>query len=110
MDWRGKIARFFGSSRGGKRPESVKRWPSDGIDPIEELARIINEAQDRDAKDERRFDDLAQNDEPKPADRHLTTYEQPWFAMVQRLVRMVVGHEEPVSVNLPGRLIVRTST
>ena len=32
------------------------------IDPIEELARIINGAQDRDAKDERRFDDLARSE------------------------------------------------
>jgi len=36
----------------------MKPWPADNIDPIEELARIINEAQERDAKDERPFDEL----------------------------------------------------
>jgi hypothetical protein len=29
------------------------------IDPIEELARIVGEAQERDDEDERRFDDMA---------------------------------------------------
>jgi LacI family transcriptional regulator len=40
----------------------------------------------------------------------LTTYEQPWAAMVDRLVGMIVGDVEPGSVNIPGRLIVRGST
>jgi LacI family transcriptional regulator len=40
----------------------------------------------------------------------LTTYEQPWAAMVDRLVGMIVGDVEIVSVNIPGRLIVRGST
>ena len=35
------------------------------IDPIEELARIINEAQNRDGLDERRFDHLARIDAPE---------------------------------------------
>jgi hypothetical protein len=39
------------------RPDGVKSWPADNIDPIEELARM------RDAKDEGRYDDLA--DAPK---------------------------------------------
>jgi len=30
------------------------------------MAYIINEAQERDARDERRFDDLARLDRPKP--------------------------------------------
>ena len=30
-------------------PDGMKPWPADNIDPIEELARIINGAQDRDA-------------------------------------------------------------
>jgi hypothetical protein len=32
---------------------------SSDIDPIEELARILGEAQERDAEDERRFEDSA---------------------------------------------------
>jgi DNA-binding LacI/PurR family transcriptional regulator len=40
----------------------------------------------------------------------LTTYEQPWTAMVDRLVGMIVGDVEPAAVNIPGRLIVRGST
>jgi LacI family transcriptional regulator len=40
----------------------------------------------------------------------LTTYEQPWAAMVDRLVGVIVGDVEPASVNIPGRLIVRGST
>jgi hypothetical protein len=33
--------------------------PLPEIDPIEELARIVGEAQERDAEDERRFEDSA---------------------------------------------------
>jgi hypothetical protein len=44
----------------------LKPWPVDDIDPIEELARIINEAQAQDAHDEGRFGDLARLDPPKP--------------------------------------------
>jgi hypothetical protein len=33
--------------------------PLPEIDPIEELARIVGEAQERDAEDERRFEDAA---------------------------------------------------
>ena len=44
----------------------MKPWPADDIEPIEELARIINEAQERDAQDESRFDNLARLDQPKP--------------------------------------------
>ena len=40
----------------------------------------------------------------------LTTYEQPWAVMVDRLVGMIVGKVELASVNIPGRLIVRGST
>jgi len=43
-------------------PDGIKRWPVDDIDPIEELARIFNEAQERDAKDEGRFDALARTE------------------------------------------------
>jgi hypothetical protein len=44
----------------------MKPWPADNIDPIEEPARIINAAQERDTRDEGRFDDLARLDPPKP--------------------------------------------
>jgi hypothetical protein len=47
-------------------PTGIKPWRADDIDPIEELARIINEAQERDTRDERRFDDLARLARPKP--------------------------------------------
>ena len=40
----------------------------------------------------------------------LTTYEQPMQAMVQALVDMLRGRRDPVSMTLPGRLIVRAST
>jgi DNA-binding LacI/PurR family transcriptional regulator len=40
----------------------------------------------------------------------LTTYEQPWSAMVDRLLGMIVGDVELASVNIPGRLIIRGST
>lgn len=44
--------------------------PLPEIDPIEELARIVGDAQERDANDERRFDDLAWSyDRPKPGQR-----------------------------------------
>jgi hypothetical protein len=66
MSWRAKIASFFGLAGGHERPNDIKRWPADDIDPIEELARIINEAQERDAQDEGRFDDLARLNAPKP--------------------------------------------
>ena len=59
MSWLGKISRFLGLSGGRRHRDLVKRGPLDDIDPIEELARIINEAQDRDDLDERRFDALA---------------------------------------------------
>jgi hypothetical protein len=36
------------------------------IDPNEELARIINDAQERDSQDESRFDDLAESSQPEP--------------------------------------------
>ena len=42
--------------------------PAEDIDPIEELARIINEAQERDAKDERPFDELG-SERPMPQQR-----------------------------------------
>jgi hypothetical protein len=44
----------------------MKPWPADNIDPIEELAHIINEAQGWDVQDERRFDGLAHIAEAKP--------------------------------------------
>lgn len=34
------------------------------IDPIEELARIVGHAQERDTADERRLDDFVRNDRP----------------------------------------------
>jgi hypothetical protein len=70
MRWRDKIARFLGLNGGRTRRDGVRAWPADDdIDPIEELARIINAAQESDAKDERRFDDLAPIDKPKAAAR-----------------------------------------
>ena len=68
MSWRDKVARFFGLDGDGDRtgPAAVKPWPADDIDPIEELARIINEAQAQDARDEGRYDELARLDPPKP--------------------------------------------
>jgi hypothetical protein len=62
MSWRVKIARFFGLDGDQTRPDGVKPWPMD-VDPIEELERLINAAQDRDAQDERRFDNLARNEQ-----------------------------------------------
>ena len=47
----------------------MKPWPADDIEPIEELARIINEAQERDAQDESRFDNLARSERPQPQRR-----------------------------------------
>ena len=55
MSWRAKIARFFGLNGDRARPDGIKSWPADDIDPIEELARLINEAQEWDAEDEGRF-------------------------------------------------------
>ena len=58
MSWRDRIARVL--RLGGRaQPDNLKPWAADDIDPIEELARIINEAQERDAQDEGRFDDVA---------------------------------------------------
>jgi hypothetical protein len=42
MSWRDRIGRFLGFNSGRARPDGVKPWPADDIDPIEELARIIN--------------------------------------------------------------------
>jgi hypothetical protein len=39
--------------------------PLPEIDPIEELARIVGEAQERDAADERRFESLARPNRPR---------------------------------------------
>jgi hypothetical protein len=39
--------------------------PSPDIDPIDELARIVGDAQERDADDDRRFDDLARSQPAK---------------------------------------------
>lgn len=43
--------------------------PPADVDPIEELARIVGEAQERDADDERRFDDLMRGDRPSSYQR-----------------------------------------
>ena len=40
--------------------------PLPEIDPIEELARIVGEAQERDAEDERSFEQLARQIRPRP--------------------------------------------
>jgi hypothetical protein len=68
MSWRAKIARFlikFGAAK--TRRDGVRAWHAgENIDPIEELARIINETQERDTRDEGRFDDLPLLDPPKP--------------------------------------------
>jgi hypothetical protein len=64
ISWRDKVARFFGLDGDRTRP-AIKPWPADNIDPIEELARIINEAQGRDAQDERGFNELG-SERPNP--------------------------------------------
>jgi hypothetical protein len=46
--------------------------PLPDIDPIDELARIVNEAQERDADDERRLDDLTRGDPPSSYQRRRT--------------------------------------
>jgi hypothetical protein len=56
MSWRDKIARFLGLNRGRTHSDGIKPWPADDIDPIEELAPIINAAQESDSEDERRSD------------------------------------------------------
>jgi len=43
--------------------------PAPDIDPIEELARMIGEAQDRDAVDEARLDRLVRGDRPSSYQR-----------------------------------------
>ena len=60
MSWREKITRFLGLRAGGTRPNGVKPWPVGETDPIEELARIINEAQESNSEDERQFADLVE--------------------------------------------------
>jgi hypothetical protein len=45
--------------------------PSPEIDPIDEFARIVGDAQERDADDERRFDDLAQSYDRSKGGRRL---------------------------------------
>jgi len=66
MSWRDRIAQFFGLRGGRTRAETVRPWRHADIDPIEELARIIGEAQERDAQEEGRLDDLARSAEPMP--------------------------------------------
>ena len=62
--WRAAAARLLARSA---HRETVKAWRfGEHIDPIEELARIIGEAQERDAKDEGRFDELARMERPEP--------------------------------------------
>jgi hypothetical protein len=82
MSWPDKIARLLGL-RHQTRLDEVKVWPShDDIDPIEELARIINEAQAQGAEDENRFDDLARVDPPQPPKSRQST--PPSSAMILR--------------------------
>lgn len=40
----------------------------------------------------------------------LTSYEQPLKEMVTAVINMILGHQRPETVRLPGRLVVRTST
>jgi hypothetical protein len=47
-----------------KRTEPVRN-----LDPIEELARMVGEAQERDADDERRLDRLMRGDRPSSYQR-----------------------------------------
>lgn len=64
MSWRDRIARVL--RLGGRaQPGNLKPWPADDIDPIEELARIIDEAQEQDAQDEGRFDEIG-SERPRP--------------------------------------------
>lgn len=46
--------------------------PLPEIDPIDELARIVGAAQEQDAEDERRFDNLALNNQRRPLRAHRT--------------------------------------
>ena len=50
--------------RGRDDQQLVKPGPSEHVDPLEELIRIVNEAQDRDARDERRLYDLRFGERP----------------------------------------------
>jgi hypothetical protein len=72
----------------------VKPWPVDDIDPIEELARIINEAQERDVQDERRFDELARiaGSEPKRARRAGPPANSPHATVLK-----VAGARDPIA-------------
>jgi hypothetical protein len=65
MSWRDRIARFLRFGAAKRRRDGVRAWPADDIDPIEELDRLIGEAQERDAQEEGRLDDLARSDAPE---------------------------------------------
>jgi hypothetical protein len=45
-------------------PQLVKPGPSEHLDPLKELICVVNEAQDRDARDERRLYDPKFRDRP----------------------------------------------
>jgi hypothetical protein len=50
--------------RGRDEQELVKPGPLESVDPLEELIRVVNEAQDRDARDETRLYDPELGDRP----------------------------------------------
>ena len=50
--------------RGRDEQQLVKPGPSEHVEPLEELIRVVNEAQDRDAGDERRLYDSKLGERP----------------------------------------------
>ena len=78
-------------------PQLVKPGPSEHLDPIKVLIRLVNEAQDRDARDERRLYDPKLGDGPSfrnkggPSNRLAGSP----AAIYQQLCRSIVQLQQP---------------
>jgi hypothetical protein len=58
------VLRWLRRWRGRDDQHLVKPGPLEPVDPLEELIRLVNEAQGRDARDERRLYDPKLDDRP----------------------------------------------